>query len=180
MSREIPENMNQSGPFFRHLMESEGKIYAFILAIVHNDADAKDIMQETLVIMWQQFSQFHSDSSFTAWGIGIAKNITYAYLRKHRTSKMIFSTELLEDVAKVTAEKARKQDSWIESLRECLSKLNQHELDLIKKRYVDNTTTKNIALALGISAQKMYYIMARIHRTLQFCIHRSSFFKEGV
>jgi RNA polymerase sigma-70 factor (ECF subfamily) len=172
--------MNQSGPFFRHLMESENRIYAFILAIVHNDADAKDIMQETLVIMWQQFSQFRPDFSFTAWGIGIAKNITYAYLRKHRSSKMVFSTELLEDLAKVTAETARKNDRWIDLLRECLGKLNKDELDLIKKRYVDNTTTKNIALGLGVSGHKMYYTMARIHRALQFCIHQSSLYKGEV
>lgn len=179
MSPETPENINLSSPFFRYLMDSEGKIFAFILTIVHSDADAKDIMQETLVTMWQQFSRFQPDSSFTAWGIGIAKNITYTYLRKHRTSKMVFSTELLEDLAKVTAEMTPKHDYWSEQLRECLKKLEKNELDLIKKRYVDNMTTKSIALGLGISAHKMYYIMANIHRTLQFCIHRSSL-KEGV
>lgn len=179
MDTETPENIKLSSLFFRHLMDSEDKIFAFILAIVHSDADAKDIMQETLATMWQQFSRFQSDSSFTAWGIGIAKNITYTYLRKHRTSKMVFSTELLEDIAKVTAETTPKHDYWSEQLRECLKKLEKNELDLIKKRYVDNMTTKSIALGLGISDHKMYYIMANIHRALQFCIHRSSL-KEGV
>lgn len=179
MSPKTPENINQSSAFFRHLMDSEGKIFAFILAIVHSDADAKDIMQETLATMWQQFSRFQPDSSFTAWGIGIAKNITYAYLRKHRTSKMVFSTELLEEIAQVTAETTEKHDFWSEQLRECLGKLERNELDLIKKRYVDNMTTKSIALRLGISAHKVYYIMANIHRALQFCIHRSSS-EEGV
>lgn len=68
---------------FEELMRNYMKsLYNFILLRVPNDEDIKDIIQDTMLSVWQNLGSFDSKSSFKTWVFGIANNKVNDYFRR--------------------------------------------------------------------------------------------------
>ena len=52
--------------FIRLLMENERRIYAYILTLLGNGADAEDVLQETSIILWDKFAEFQPNPAIPA------------------------------------------------------------------------------------------------------------------
>ena len=166
--------------FLRLLMSNQEKIYAFILSLVHNGNDAEDIMQDVTTVMWRKYDTFRPGTSFTAWGITIARILVLKFYEKNRNSKLLFAPDLEEKIVAVTQEKLTCENAdMLGILRECLGKLDSRNYELIKSRYVEKKATKDIADERGIALHTMYRIMAKIHEMLHRCIRRTITIQEG-
>ncbi len=61
-------------------------IYNYILVHV-NSEDTNDILQETMLSVWQSLNNFENNSSFKTWVIGITRRKIADYYRKFYKSK---------------------------------------------------------------------------------------------
>lgn len=61
-----------------------GRIYALILNMTGNDADAWDLSQDVFLKAWKALPRFEARSQFFTWLYRIAHNVTYDWLRKRR------------------------------------------------------------------------------------------------
>lgn len=175
------QNISRDEQFLRLLMSNQEKIYAYILALVHNSNDAEDIMQNVTTVMWRKYDTFKPGTSFIAWGIGISRLLIKKFFEQNRRSKLSFSSDLEEKLAMITAEKLTSEgNSLLEILKECLKKLNPRNHELIRMRYVEKKTVKQIADERGIAPHTMYRIMGKIHETLHRCICRSTSVQESL
>ena len=148
------QNAPRDEQFLRLLMRNQEKIYAFILALVHNCNDAEDIMQDATTVMWRKYETFDSETSFTAWGIAIARLLVLKFFEKNRYSKLSFSPDLEK-------------------------KLDPRNYELIKMRYLEKKPTKLIADERGIAPHTMYRMMGKIHELNPYPLSRQKmgFFK---
>lgn len=166
--------------FLRLLMGNQEKIYAFILSLVHNSNDAEDILQDVTTVMWRKYDTFVSGTSFTAWGITIARMLVMKYFEKNRHSKLSFSSDLEKKIISITQEKLTSEKSDILGiLKECLSKLDSRNYELIKMRYVEKIPTKEIADERGIALHTIYRIFGKIHEMLHRCMRQSLVRRES-
>src|SRR3954468_11174561 len=85
--------------FLRLFLQNERRLYAYVLTLLPNRADADDVLQEASLVMWDKFDPDRPPDDFTAWGCRIAYfKVLDAYKRSHR-SRVRFSQEMLERVA---------------------------------------------------------------------------------
>lgn len=70
-----------------------GKVYAMIVNMVHNEADAWDFAQDAFVKAWKALPKFENRSAFTTWMFRIAHNVVYDAMRR----KKIHSAGELDD-----------------------------------------------------------------------------------
>jgi len=63
-------------------------IYHVILKIVHNQEEARDILQETFMKAFGSLSTYKSDYRFTTWLYRIAANSSIDYLRKKKIESL--------------------------------------------------------------------------------------------
>jgi len=159
--------------FIRLLMANQNSIYAFILAIVHNSTDADDIMQETTTTIWRKFEEFESGTDFAAWALTIARYRTLQYLKKHRDDRVRFSSGLLKRIQERMPEKLEGIGERKRALKKCLAKLSEDDRRLVVMRYHNKLAIKKVATLIGVSTHIMYRTMARIHKSLRFCIRRT-------
>lgn len=69
-------------------MEPYNKIlYNYILSRVSNAEDVHDILQETILAIWQSMDSFKENSSFKTWIIGIARRKIADFYRGHYKDK---------------------------------------------------------------------------------------------
>lgn len=172
-SRHIYDNSSAERRFLRLVRSHQDSIYAFIFALVHNDADAEDITQETLAIMWQKFSSYQNGTSFVAWGISISKILVLRLYEKRNRDKRLFSPELQRLLMEKVSQYIPQQDERVHHLRQCLKRLNHRDHLIIEKRYVHKMSAKQIAQETKVELRSFYRVMNRIHSALMSCVERS-------
>jgi len=164
---------SKTNEFLRLLMKNQKRIYAFILSMVPNHEDAEDLFQETILVMWSKFESFERGTSFSTWGITVAKYKILSIRKKHSIRSYLFSQTALEVLQKDSEHFVQHIDRRMQALRSCVRKLRQKDYELIQMRYHDEAAIKIIADRLGRSVQSVYKRIARIHDTLLQCIRRT-------
>ncbi len=159
--------------FLRLLMDSQHRVYAFILASVHSISDADDIMQSVSTVMWRRFGEYDSGSNFTAWGIGISRKLILNFYSKKKKVRVHFDNKTLESLEAIACSKLDEADRRVEFLRKCINKLSEAERKLVDLRYGRSLKTNTIANMVGLSVSRTYRAMAKIHVVLQKCIRRT-------
>jgi RNA polymerase sigma-70 factor (ECF subfamily) len=150
------------------------RVYAYILSLVANRADAEELFQDVSMTLWTKFDQFTPDSDFQAWARRIALNKVRSFqqLRRHKT--LLCSSEFLEIVDRVIVERAELLDAQYEALAHCLDKLHPRDRDLIDRRYRGAATPKTVAQQVGRSVTAVYKALGRIHDALFDCVRRAT------
>jgi RNA polymerase sigma-70 factor (ECF subfamily) len=85
--------------FVKLTLEHEGRFFSVVLAMLPGCADAEDIVQEAITVMWQKSEQFQRGTDFGAWGCRIVRLKVMEHLRKRRGDGVVLSHEALEMVA---------------------------------------------------------------------------------
>jgi len=168
--KEDPENINDNTELFMGLaLSSQKEIYAFILSLVVSPSDADDILQETLTVMWRKFVEFERGTNFVAWGKQIARFKILDYLRKNRTSKFCFDSDVLKIIESNSSQIDNLSDRN-QAMKQCIQKLPEKYKSIVKMRYARDMSFKQIALKYGVSKQSMFRMVGRIHVLLAKCI----------
>lgn len=159
--------------FLRLLRGSQNGIFAFILALVHNQNDADDIMQETTTVMWRKFNEFELGTNFTAWGVSIARNKVNKFFEKYRKSRQIFKGSVIKAIEELAKSKTDEANPRVDALKNCIKKLSQPARQLIQMRYDRRMSAQKTADLFDLSIHKFYRTMAKIHRSLEICIRQT-------
>jgi RNA polymerase sigma-70 factor, ECF subfamily len=161
--------------FLRLFLQNERRLYAYILTLLPNRADADDVLQEASLVMWDKFDDEHPPDDFAAWGCRIAYFKVLDFCKKRHRSRVVFSQPLLERLAETAAEKAAtlQLDERRDALAGCIEKLSPRDRDLLGRRFADGATVQSTAAQVGRSAEAVYKALAKIRQALFDCVTRT-------
>ena len=150
------------------------QVYAYILSLVANRADADELFQEVSMTLWMKFDQFIPNSDFRAWACRVAFNKvgSFQQLRQHKT--LLCTAEALEMVDQVIMKGGDKLDAQHDALAHCLEKLHPRDRDLINRRYHQGDPPKTVAKQVGRSVAAIYKALTRIHDSLFDCVRKAT------
>ncbi len=154
----------------QQLIPNQSRIMGFILSVMPNKVDAEDILQDVLTEMWNKFDQFTPGTNFAAWGCTIAKYKIIEFRRKSKDSRMLFNDDLIRILEQESHRKMNIENIYTDALEQCVQKLTAKEIGLLKRRYENNQTFKEIASQVGISLQGVHKAISNIHTRLVRCI----------
>jgi RNA polymerase sigma-70 factor (ECF subfamily) len=161
--------------FLRMFLQTRGRVYAFILTLLPNRADADDVLQEASLVMWDKFDERQPPTDFTAWGCRIAYFKVLDFYKKSQRCRVRFSQAMLERVAETAIEQADtlQLDERHEALNDCIEKLRPVDRDLLARRLAEGATTQSTAEQVGRSVDAVYKALARIRQSLFECVNRT-------
>jgi len=87
-----------------------GRLGRFLSRVIRNRDDAEEVIQDTLMIVWQHADDFRGTSRVSTWIFGIAYRCALNSLRKSATRSRLLAPELegvepaVEDAARATEE----------------------------------------------------------------------------
>jgi RNA polymerase sigma-70 factor, ECF subfamily len=180
--RDKPVTTEPAGPvpapeqFMRLLLEHQSQIHHSILAMVGNWADADDVLQETIAVMWRKYEHFTPGTNFAAWAMTVARYQSLSHLKRSAqrgVRRVWLSPQTLEAVARTIEERADLHEAKMEALQKCLSRLPPRQRELLTLRYEDAATVKSIADACGRTVQAVYKALNRIHENLLRCVRNT-------
>ncbi|BDS07516.1 RNA polymerase sigma factor [Oceaniferula spumae] len=158
--------------FDRLVSKHRGRIYAMIVNMVKNDADAWDLAQEAFIKAWRALPKFEGKARFSTWLFRISHNVVYDWLRKHKIqgdgelNDEIFDASTIEPSALTTPHHEARPDQAMEreelrkQLEDAIAKLSEEHREVILLREVQGLDYKEIA---DITNNSIGTVMSRLH-----------------
>src|SRR3954470_1792601 len=146
------------------------QIFSYIYVLVHNRADAEDLLQETSLVICEKFHEFQEGTDFVAWACQIAYWRVRYSRQKYARSKVIFDQELLDVVAQTAGSMADELDERHEALGICLQRLHPRDRQLLIARYEPAGTVEDAAQRSGRTLKTAYKALARLRKLLLDCV----------
>src|SRR5258708_190471 len=85
--------------FVRLLLAHEQEMYFYAFSLLPNPDDAKDVVQEAAVAMWQQFNEFDSSRPFMPWASRFVYFSALTFMRHRRRAGLVLTEEALNAIA---------------------------------------------------------------------------------
>jgi len=159
--------------FVRLLGKHQQRVYAFILTLVPNWAEAEEVLQETNTVLWRKFGDFDPATDFTRWACQVAYFEVLKHRDRRKHDRLVFSEEFLSAVSRDSLELTDTLDAQRRALAACKAKLKAGDRDLLDRRYQLSATVQSVAAAVGRSPDAVYKALSRIRTTLLACVKRA-------
>jgi len=158
--------------FMRLYTQHQRRLYVYLLSLVHNVADAEELLQETSYILWKKFDEFQPGSGFGAWACRVAYLEALKFREGRTQGELPLSHKFLERIAGKMAEVSDLLELRGDAFNYCMERLSDLDRELITRRYVPGGSVRAIAAELNRPARSVSKSLMRIRKTLLECIDR--------
>lgn len=158
------------------LKRHQDRIFNYILRIIKNEDIANDIFQETFVkaILTIKQGRYTENGRFPAWISRIAHNLIIDHYRQEK-SENVQSSDIEEvdifnrkDLCEATIEDIIIADQIRDDVKYLIELLPELQRDVLKMRYYQNLSFKEIAELTGVSINtalgRMRYAIINLRR----------------
>jgi len=161
---------------FRLLMERYAtRVFALVVRIVENSADAEEITQDAFMKAFGALGGFDGRSAFSSWLYRIAYNEAVSCTRRQRHHVATVDEAVLRDVSDSAVDVLLESDDpRLAALPEALERLTTEERALITFHYYEEMPLKDVARIMGISDSNAKVRLMRIRRKLYVLINEIS------
>jgi RNA polymerase sigma-70 factor (ECF subfamily) len=156
--------------FLRLYAEHEAALHTLLRVMLPSREDAKEALQETIIVLWQKFGEFDPARSFRAWASGIARNKALAVLRDRKRDRLVFDESLVNRLADRAVLHEQSVMTRREVLEGCLQKLPVAQRELVLSAYTKGTRIDDLAAGRGQTPMSLYKLLQRIRLSLLECI----------
>ena len=169
------EPLARGKEFLDHFLKAQRRIFAYVLTLLPEPADAEDVFQDVSKLLWEKFDERNPPDDFVAWACRFA----YFKVKEHRRSQRQRECSLSDAMFERLAETLETQvgglriDKRLEALGGCLGKLDQRDRALLTERFRDGGSVPSVAASLGRSIDGVYKSLARIRQRLRECVERT-------
>jgi RNA polymerase sigma-70 factor (ECF subfamily) len=174
-ANELDLTVDKNRQFLRLFLQNQRRLYAYILTLLPNRADADDVLQETSLAMWDRFDADSPPTDFLAWGRGFAYHKVLDFYKKAERAKARLSRVFVQRLAETAAAQAEglQLDARREALARCVEKLTPRDRDLLTRRFADGATTQSTSQQVGRSVEAVYKALAKLRESLFDCVQKS-------
>lgn len=160
--------------FARLFAQHDRWLFAYLVSLLGNSADAEEVFQEVCVVLWREYETFELGTNFVKWVSVIAHHQVYRFRRQQRRVGPQLSDAVVDLLAEDAVERSEVFESRRDALRRCLDKLTDKDRQLVQYCYSDSQVTfKTVAQTLGRPTNTVYKALNRIRRALMECIQRT-------
>ena len=156
---------------FEKLVEAHQPVLrAYILSLTADPHLAKDILQETNLVLWRKAADFEPGTNFKVWAFRIAHFQTLAERQRQNRSRLVLDDDLVTTMAEEDSEDSPPLP--LERLRLCLSRLPDRQQSVVQKHHLESISVGAIATETGLTANAVSQLLFRARKNLHRCLSR--------
>lgn len=156
----------------RLFLQAERELLRYVMVLVPNVNDARDVVQETAVALWRAMDKYDPARPFIPWACRFALNEARMFLRSETRRRQHLNEDVTALIEQRRLEIAGALDQRREHLQDCLRRLPGNQRQLVHGYYFNNETTAVIAGRLGLGTEAVYKSLQRVRQALHACIER--------
>ncbi len=154
----------------RLLTGHQEQLYRHIFALLPNEEDARDVLQETAVALFRKFTDFDESKPFLPWAYRFAELEVMKQRERNRRQTRLLDPELIRQIAREREQHEEVLHERLQALEHCLADLPQADRELIRKRYQSQTRIDDLVRESGASRRTLFRDLDRVRRVLLNCM----------
>ena len=158
--------------FTRFWTEAQPAVAAYVRAVVRDSDVAKDIVQNTAVVLLKKFDEWDGHRGFLPWAMGFAKFEVLAHRRDTARSRIVLDEALLDAVTETWSSVVAEIDHEQSALQDCLETLAPRAREIVRLRYFEELQLPQVAERIDSTAGAVRIAAMRIRRQLLDCVNR--------
>lgn len=157
--------------FILQLTDWQNRLFGYLVTLLGNVHDARDVLQETNLVLCRKAEDFSEGTNFGAWARSVAHFQALAFLRDRKRESQALSREVLTRIAEQSRQTPGDDEEQRElALRACLAALSDGQRRLIRRHYEEREAICDIARSEGKPEGSMRMTLMRIRQALLRCI----------
>lgn len=152
--------------------ESQPAVLGFLHATIRDPGAARDLAQETALVLFRRFGEYDGERPFLAWALGVAQFQVRGFRRDAARSLVCFNTELFEQFTEMWAETAATASARSSALEVCLERLPARPRQMLRLRYFEEYNSEEIARRVGSKGAAVRVALQRIREQLRACVEQ--------
>ena len=156
--------------FQNDILPLKNELYRLALRITLNPAEAEDVVQETMIKIWNRRDQWDEIESIEAFSLTICRNLAVDKMRKIEGQNQSLD-EVANDApdrsySSNPEEQAMQQDR-IELIRRLIGQLPEKQRSAMQLRDFEGKSYKEIAAIMGISEEQVKVNIFRARQAIR-------------
>ncbi len=152
--------------FRADILPLKNELYRLALRITLNHAEAEDVVQETMIKVWNRREQWDEIESIEAFCLTICRNQALDRLKRHDNQNATLEDEhdRADHSYGADPEEQAIQRDRVRLMRQLMDQLPEKQRSCMQLRDIEGKAYREIADVLGISEQQ---VKVNIHRARQ-------------
>ncbi|MEO0896751.1 MAG: sigma-70 family RNA polymerase sigma factor [Bacteroidota bacterium] len=170
---DLIQNQNKSDLFGIIYNRYSDKIFRKCMSFVKDQDVAKDMVQDVLLKAYTQLSKFKGNSRFSTWLYAI----TYNYCVEHYRKNSRYIKVDINEGPEMAIEDQSEELGRFETRKNCLSNamvgISIEDQAILKMKYQENTSIKELMDYLNISESAVKMRLARARKRLKVLVREA-------
>jgi RNA polymerase sigma-70 factor, ECF subfamily len=156
----------------RLLSAHQDELFRYAFALLPNEEDARDVVQETSVALCRKFADYDPDKPFLPWAFSFAYLEVLKQRERNRRGSSLLHRDLIAVLAREREPLEPVLQARLSALEQCLDALPPADQDLVRQRYQRRAGTDELVKQAGTSRRTLFRRLDLIRRALYECINR--------
>ena len=155
--------------FQSDILPLKNELYRMALRITMNAADAEDVVQETMMKVWNRRDQWDQIESIEAFCLTICRNLSLDKVRRmdNQTQSLDAAYDPKDQGISSNPEEQAIQSDRIRLIRQLISQLPEKQRSCMQLRDMEGKSYKDIATVLDITEEQVKVNIFRARQTIR-------------
>ena len=155
--------------FQTDILPLKNDLYRMALRITMNAAEAEDVVQETMMKVWNRRDQWEQIESIEAFCLTICRNLSLDKVRRmdHQTQSLDAAYDPKDLGVSSNPEEQAIQSDRIRLVRQMISQLPEKQRSCMQLRDMEGKSYKDIATILDITEEQVKVNIFRARQTIR-------------
>lgn len=159
--------MNLIKDFKTRVVPIKDKLYRLALRIVGDDGEAKDVVQEVLIKVWNKREEMHLYKNMEAWCMRLTKNLSIDKLRSKHRRVVPLEGAVTAIKTEFTPYQQTAMKDTVDYIHRLMEELPLKQKMVMQLRDIEGMTYQEIAQALDISLNQVKVNLFRARKTIR-------------
>lgn len=162
----------QSARFVALLTGLQSRLYAYLCTLLARAEDARDVLQETNIVLWKKAGDYDHARPFEPWAFRFVHWQALAWRKRQSRERLVFDDTAFELLAGEFPSAGAAEDE-LRALEDCIGKLPAKQRALIERRYAGGETVNSLAAAENQPSNAIAALLYRARKLLADCVKES-------
>lgn len=155
--------------FRNNILPLKNELYRLALRITMNAADAEDVVQETMMKVWNRRDQWDQIESIEAFCLTICRNLSLDKVRRmdNQTQTLDAAYDPKDQGVASNPEEQAIQSDRVRLVRQMISQLPEKQRSCMQLRDMEGKSYKDIATVLDITEEQVKVNIFRARQTIR-------------
>lgn len=153
--------------FRNDILPLKDKLYRLALCITLDSAEAEDIVQDTMIRVWNKRDEWAQFNSIEAFCLTVARNLAIDRSQKSEAQNIELTTETQEMSDGSTPERQMERNEQMDLVRKLINELPEKQRTIIQLRDIEEKSYKEIADVMQLTEDQVKVTLFRARQRIK-------------